>query len=266
MIFILTSDLSLAEFILILPEPVPHTAKRGHSSTNLTMLKKTFTSLACLLLAAASYAGEAAPAKEPVAPTIAPEPEEISYSNFSLAYGYQSADFLGQDVDAHGIVAGLEFSPVKHLYFALNGGWSNVELDLGGLGLGVNDADFDYWTVNVGVGGYIPLTRNIHFVTEVGASYASLDINDFGANFNLDEDWGVYVSPHFRAKFGIVETHLGVTYNSNDVVPAEYNLFLRLFVEVAPHVDLFVNGSLGLEEQEFFDDVFGVQAGVRVKF
>jgi len=230
------------------------------------MLKKTLTAFSCAMLTAASYAGTApAPAKNAVEPVI-PAPTLISYTNFSLGYTYSSADFLGLDVDGHGIQAGLEYSPVEHLYLALNGSWSNVSVDIGGLGLGASDLDLDYWTVNAGIGGYIPLTENIHFVTEVGASYASLGLNDFGANFNLDEGWGVYVTPHFRAKFGMFETHVGVTYNSNDVVPAEFNAFVRLFFEVATNVDLYVSGNYGIAEQDFFDDVFGLQAGVRIKF
>lgn len=230
------------------------------------MLKKTLAALSCSMFAAAAFGGTSAPAKQsqPVEPL--PEPVLISYNNFSLNYNYNSADLLGLDVSSHGIQAGLEFSPVKHLYFALNGGWSNVEVDLGGLGLGIDDADFDYWTVNAGVGGYIPLTENIHFVTEVGASYANLGLNDFGTSAELDEDWGIYVTPHFRAKWGIFETHVGVTYNSNDVVVSEWTGFARLLFEVAPNVDLFVAGTIGFEEQDGFDDVYGGQAGIRIKF
>lgn len=231
------------------------------------MLKSTLAALSFSMFAAAAFGGTSAPAaKQPQQLEPLPEPALISYNNFSLGYLYTSGDAIGLDVDGHGIQAGLEFSPVKHLYLALNGSWSNLEVDLGGLGLGIDNVDFDYWTANAGVGGYIPLTENIHFVTEVGASYASLNLNDFGANIDLGDDWGIYVTPHFRAKWGIFETHVGVTYNSNDIVVSEWTGFARLLFEVAPNVDLFVGGTIAFEEQDGFDDVYGGQAGIRIKF
>lgn len=216
------------------------------------MTKTYLTSLTSLLAAASVYAGT------PVAP-MAPEPTVveqslISYSNLSLGYNYTSADFLGVDVDGHGAGIGVEFSPVNHLYLALRGSWTDIDL------VGV---DFDYWQGNAGIGGYIPLTENIHFATEVGASYADLSLADF--NLGTD-DWGVYVTPHFRMKFGAFETHVGVTYNSNDLVTSEYNAFVRLMFEVAPQFDLFVGGNVGLDNGNAFDNVFGAQAGVRFKF
>ncbi len=230
------------------------------------MFKTTLTAISCSLFAAAAFAGTSAPpAKQSnyIEPT---PPDLISYNNLFINYNYSSADFLGQDVDGHGVQAGVEFSPVDHLYLALNGGWSSLEVDLGGLGLGVDNLDFDYWTVNAGVGGYIPITNNIHFVTEVGASYANLGFNDFGLDLNTD-DWGVYVMPHFRAKFGIFETHIGVTYNSNDLVTSDWTGFARFLFEVAPNVDLYVGGVVGFgSHRDGFDDSFGGQAGVRFKF
>lgn len=229
------------------------------------MLKKTLTALSCSMIAAAAFGGTTPlPPPQPSEPL--PEPVLISYDNFSINYNYSSADLLGLDVEGHGVQAGLEISPVKHLYFALNGGWSNLELDLAGTGLGVGDLDFDYWTGNAGIGGYIPITENIHFVTEVGASYANLGFDNFGANLSTD-DWGIYVTPHFRAKWGAFETHFGVTYNSNDLVVSEWTGFARILVEVAPQVDVFVAGTVGFQDDEdAFEDVFGVQAGVRFKF
>lgn len=218
------------------------------------MIKPTVSLLASLLTAASVYAGTpVAPAPQP-APVPYEEPTLISYSNFSLGYTYTSADFLGFDVDAHGAMAGLEFSPVDHLYFALRGSWSDI--DFAGV-------DFDYWQGSAGIGGYIPITQNIHFATEVGASYADISLADFDAGI---DDWGLYVTPHFRMKWGGFETHVGVTYNSNDVITSRYNAFVRLMFEVAPQCDVFVGGNVGFDNGDAFDDVFGAQAGVRFKF
>lgn len=248
---------------------VPITTSEMVPTTNLYhlyMLKTTLTALSCSLIAAAAFAGTSTPpAKQ--SSYVEPAPQDlISYNNLFINYNYSSADFLGVDVDGHGVQAGVEYSPVNHLYLALNGGWSNLEVDFSGLGLGVSSLDFDYWTLNAGVGGYLPITNNIHFVTEVGASYANLGFNDFGVNVSTD-DWGIYVMPHFRAKFGIFETHLGVTYNSNDVVPSEWTGFARLLFEVAPQLDLFVSGVVAFDDQDNgFDDAYGLQAGLRFKF
>lgn len=218
------------------------------------MFKKTLASLTCSLFAAAAYAGT------PMAPPPEPQPEPIdanliSYSNLSLGYNYTSVDLLGLDVDGHGAGIGLEFSPIKHLYLAARGTWT--DFDVAGI-------DFDYWTGNAGVGGYLPLTENIHLAVEVGASYANLSLADFD---NLDtDDWGLYVTPHVRMKFGAFETHLGVTYNSNDLATSEYSAFVRLMYEVAPQVDLYVGGSAGFEDNAGFDNVYGAQAGIRFKF
>jgi hypothetical protein len=228
------------------------------------MLKKTLTALSVSLVAAASYAGTApAPGpKQPVEPII--EAPVISYSNFSLAYSFMTADIVGLDADAHGIAAGVEFSPIEHLYLAARGSWHDVDVDA----FGIVDLDFDYWTANLGIGGYLPITNNIHFVTEVGASYANLELNGVPGTLETDE-WGVYVMPHFRAKWGNFETHVGVIYNSNELAISEWTGFAKLLFEVAPQVDLFVGATVGFDSDDDdagFEDVWGVQAGVRFKF
>lgn len=220
------------------------------------MLKHTLAILA--LTATLSHAGTEAPPPT-LAPTIEPE-EVISYNNFSLSWLRQWANvdnFADADVDGNGVAGALEFSPVDHLYLAVGGSWSNLEFSGPGF-----DTDVDYWTVNGGIGGYIPITNNVHFVTEVGGQYAELDLGNFG---DVD-DWGVYVRPHVRAKFGDFEIHGGVIYNSNDVAPNEWSAFARALYEVAPNVDLFVTGTVGLDDNALLEDVFGINVGVRLKF
>ena len=99
------------------------------------MLKETLTALSLSLVTAASFAGTApAPSgKQPVEPT--PPPQVISYSNVSLGYSFLSADLGGFEADGHGIQAGLEFSPVDHLYLAARGSWHDINVDVLGLGL-----------------------------------------------------------------------------------------------------------------------------------
>ena len=227
------------------------------------MLKQTLITLSSLVTAAA-FAGTApAPVdKQPqqIDPILAPT---ISYSNFSLEYSYISSDFAGiggLELDGHGVQAGLEYSPIEHLYLALRGGWHDIDVEFAGFAI----ADFDYWNVNAGIGGYFPITPNIHIVGEVGASYADLSVSGFGGS---TDDWGIYVTPHVRAKFGIFETHVGVIYNSNDLALAEWTGFARVLVEVVPNVDVYVGGTIGFEDDNTaFEDLYGLQAGVRIKF
>ncbi|MCA1963325.1 MAG: hypothetical protein LDL31_05210 [Prosthecobacter sp.] len=218
------------------------------------MLKTALTILT-LSAAIAAHAGSPAPAAT-ISPTV--EPSEISYSNLSLSWLRQWAEVDGApiDADSNGVALGLEFSPVKHLYLSLGGSWSNIEFSGPG-----GTLDGDYWTFHGGVGGWIPLADNIHFVTEVGGHYGQLDI-DGGLRQN---SWGVYVTPHIRAKFGALETHLGAIYNSNDTALADWSAFVRVLYEVCSGCDLFVTGTCGFQSQDF-DSAFGLNVGLRVKF
>ena len=224
-----------------------------NQTSKYTMIKKTLALLALAVVTTTAQAGTSAPApsgKGVIAPTI--EPDSISYSNVSLSWLRQWAQAGPIDLDGNGVALALEYSPVNNLYVAAGGSWSDVEASL----LGQN-GNFDFWTANAGIGGYIPLTSNIHFVTEVGANYADA--------LGLSE-WGFYVTPHIRAKFGKFETHLGATYSSNDVALDEWTGFLRLLYEVAPNVDLFVTGTIGLGENNGFEDIYGLNVGARYKF
>ncbi len=116
----------------------------------------------------------------------------------------------------------------------------------------------------ISASGYFPITNNIHFVAEAGVNYANLSLADFD-DINTDE-WGVYVTPHFRMKWGAFETHVGVNYTSNELALSEWSAFAKLLFAVSPEVDLFIAGSYGLDDSDGFDEVFGGQAGVRFKF
>ncbi len=229
------------------------------------MIKKTLALLALAVVTTTAQAGTSAPSgKGVIAPTIEPE-SSISYSNISLSKQYASGNLSlggpsGQkiDLDLDGVALAIEYSPVNNLYVALGGSYNEIEAsaNIGPFSQSINLGD--YWTANAGIGGYIPLTGNIHFVTELGANYA-----DF---LNQDNAWGIYVTPHLRASFGKFETHLGATYNSNDFASTEWNAFLRLIYAATPELDLFVTGSLGLSSANPVQDVDGVSAGLRYKF
>jgi hypothetical protein len=229
------------------------------------MIKKTLALVALAVVTTTAQAGTPAP----IAPTIEPE-SSISYSNLSLSKQYASGKIdvsglgllgLGgeADLDSDGVALALEYSPVNNLYVALGGSYNEIEASLDVLGVASMSAGLgDYWTANLGIGGYIPLTSNIHFVTELGANYVDL--------LNQDNAWGIYVTPHIRASFGKFETHLGATYNSNDFAITQWNGFLRLIYAATPELDLFATGSLGFSDSDIVQDVAGVSVGLRYKF
>lgn len=240
------------------------------------MIKKTLALLALAVVTTTAQAGTSAPApsgKGVIAPTIEAE-SSISYSNVSLSEQIMSgngAGPFGADLDSTGIALALEYSPVNNLYVAAGGSWNDIEASVGPISLDIGD----YWTANAGIGGYIPLTSNIHFVTELGTNYVDAAAGDFGGpgpgpggaiGSFFGNEWGFYVTPHVRAKFGKFETHLGATYSSNDLAITEWSAFLRLLYEVNPHLDLFVTGTLGLTDSNLVQDLVGVNFGLRLKF
>lgn len=236
-------------------------------------MKKTLALLALAVVTTTAQAGSPAPApsgKGVIAPTIEPE-AAISYTNVSLSEQILSgtgAGPLGAELDSNGVALALEYSPIKNFYVAAGGSWNDIEGSVDPISLDLGD----YWTANAGVGGYIPLTGNIHFVTEVGINYVdSASGGSFGglggaALGIYGQEWGFYATPHVRAKFGKFEAHLGANYSSNDLAINDWTGFLRLLYEVNPHVDLFATGTLGLNNNNLVEDLAGVNFGLRLKF
>ncbi len=242
------------------------------------MITKTLALLALAVVTTTAQAGTSAPAKGVIAPTIEPE-SSISYSNISLSKQYASGK-LGAtqlpinniELDLEGFALALEYSPADNLYVALGVSRSEVKAKLPALGFLPVPLDFevgDYWAVNTGIGGFIPLTKNIHFVTELGANYAvlfsSLQSSD-ALTASDASDWGFYAIPHIRAQFGKFETHVGASYTTSDTATSEWNGFLRLLYAATPELDLFVTGSFGLADSARIQDFQGVNFGLRYKF
>jgi hypothetical protein len=92
---------------------------------------------------------------------------DISYNLLEVNWLHTEWDVVGLD-SSDGVGLNLSYSPVQSLYITAGGSWQQVDT--------ARDSA-DLWTANVGLGGYIPLTSNIHFVTEVGAAfYASMSV------------------------------------------------------------------------------------------
>lgn len=197
-------------------------------------MKKSTLLLLALSLAAPAFAG--APAKNPV---VEPAAEStISYSNFGVSWLHTEFDSPGLD-DADGVGAALEFALCPMTYVAASGSWQSASTAIG---------DLDVISASAGVGAHFALCKEADIVVEVGGAYVDADV---------DDDFGVYVTPHFRVHVGPAELHVGATYTS--AFDGEWVGFAAVFVPVADKLDLAVGASLG-------DEAWGFNVGGRIRF
>jgi hypothetical protein len=192
---------------------------------------------------------------QPPPPPIDPCAGPISYNNVELLYAYTDWDDF--DTDGDGGILRLEFSPMANLYFTAGGEY--------------HDFDFgEIWYLSAGIGGYFPLTQNIHIAADAGVLYADIETDDYpivkplGFDdddddfFEDDGDWGWYARPHLRAKWGCLTVHAGATYvDVNEF--EEWSWFVSGYYQVCANWDL----TVGYRDGENADVV---TAGVRWRY
>jgi len=198
------------------------------------------------------------PAPAPVV-VKAPDPcaGPISYNNVELLYAYTDYD-LGSD-SGDGVILRMEYSDWDNFYIA--GGASYHEAD-----------DIDFWSLSAGVGGYVPLTQNVHLVGEAGVLWTTWDGEDYwvpdgssdpNGGFWADgeeDEFGWYVRPHLRAKWGCFEAHAGALYSDyGGDFEDEWAGFVDLFYQVAPNWDITAGVTFG-------EDATMVTAGARYRY
>jgi hypothetical protein len=201
------------------------------------MNKISIIALGALAIGSASLtAGTPGPA--PVAPSapIAAVPSDLSYNLLEVNWLHTEFDTPGLD-SSDGVGLSLSYSPINNFYLTAGGAWSSVET--------ARDSA-DLWMANVGIGGFIPVTTNIHFVTEVGAAFYGFDNSPIGS----DNDASLYVRPHFRGRWGRFEAHAGAAWSNIDVTN-EWAGFGRLYYGITDNVDLAGGLSAGKEEITF---------------
>ncbi|MEN9282870.1 MAG: hypothetical protein RLZZ179_363 [Verrucomicrobiota bacterium] len=175
---------------------------------------------------------------------VAPVASDISYNLLEVNWLHTEWDVVGLD-SSDGVGLNLSYSPVQSLYITAGGSWQQVDT--------ARDSA-DLWTANVGLGGYIPLTSNIHFVTEVGAAFYGFDNSPIGS----DDESSLYVRPHFRGRWGNFEAHAGAAWTNADITN-EWAGFGRLYFGITPNWDLAAGISAGKNETT-------VNAGVRLRY
>ncbi len=220
-------------------------------------MKKTNTILTLMALSAATaFAGvEPAPVSSGKGTMAPPPPVDpcavpISYNNVELLYANTDSGSYYND-SSDGIQLNVEISPWNNIYFAFGGSYTDEDHG-------------STWTLNGGIGGYLPLTDNIHLAADAGILYINSDTDSYlvptpqgngsggGKMYDYysydDSDTGWYIRPHIRAKWSCFEVHAGVMY-----------------VDVDNIVDDFDNGDLDNSYNDEGDDwAFFVQAFYQV--
>lgn len=233
-------------------------------------MKQATTILASLVMGAfTAAAGTVAPApvgKNPVIPPAAdPCPGGISYTNIELMYVYTDPDGGGDNGD--GVDLRLTYALNQSLYLVADAAYN----DFGG---------WDQTHPALGVGGHISLTQNIDAAMDAGVVWYDQELSAFEDRAGLDgDDFGWYVRPHFRAKFGCLEAHLGAQYvevNGDSVdfdnqvrgtthsksigwEIEEWSYFLDLYYHINANWDIAAGAAIS-------DDYNSFRAGVRYRF
>lgn len=199
------------------------------------MTKTTAILTALASSALTAVAGTPAPAPAAKAPVACITPAAadpcagpISYNNAELLYAY--TDFDGLSDEANGGILRFEYSPMSNLYVTASGQYHEMD--------GV-----DFWVLSGGIGGYVPLSENIHLAADGGVLWADVSVDssfDTSASNGFSQDEvGWYVRPHIRAKFGCLEVHAGAQYAEiGDFDFDEWSAFLNLYYQVAPGWDV----------------------------
>jgi hypothetical protein len=218
-------------------------------------MNKTAVILSALTASVLSAAAGTVPQSSgKVIPTAPPAPMDpcavpISYNNVELLYAYTDWD----DIDDHGNggILRAEFSPFQNFYVALGAEYHEV-------------SDVNIWALSGGIGGYVPLSENIHLAADGGVYWYNIDVDSdpsSSANNGFNEDdVGWYVRPHLRARFGCFEIHAGAKYTKvDDFDIDEWAAFADLYYQVSPGWDL----TAGVQ---YSSDRTQVTGGARYRF
>ena len=195
---------------------------------------------------APSYSGKEAPTSPPpVDPCAGP----ISYNNIELLYA--NTDWGGGGSN-DGVILRAEYSPMQNLYLAASIQYTDT------------DSAFvrDVWDFDIGVGGYFPLTENIHIAADVGYTHQRFDdLHGTAAPFwHEHSDGGWYARPHFRGKWGCLTVHAGAIYRNLDVDDqrdddffegGDWAYFAQVYYQLHANWDItagYLNGEHDLEQ------------------
>jgi hypothetical protein len=177
----------------------------------------------------------------------------LSYN--SIDAGYRYIDPRGNALDgSHGL--GLSVSLGLFNPFFVKAGFNWTSGTGGNTVAAAANADYDFSTISLGGGVFMPITDKLHFLGEVGLIYANLDANALGLSYT---DAGVYVRPALRYQaMDNLEIQGGVTVNSTSDYDSR-SFDLGAYFSVMPQLDLNLGADFG-------DETRTMKAGVRVRW
>lgn len=212
-------------------------------------MKKTATILAALALSVASsnagvapvVTGKSAPPPPPMDPCAGP----ISYSNIELLYA--NTDWGGYGGSSDGAILRIEYALGTNFYVTAGAAYST-------------DDYADEWLLNAGIGGYLPLTENIHVAADAGILYHSVDYDNGyeTSGSSSDSETGWYARPHLRGKFGCLTVHAGLMYT--DIWDEDdWAWFVNAYYQLNANWDI----TAGYHDGDGFETI---TAGVRFRY
>jgi hypothetical protein len=173
-----------------------------------------------------------------------------------LSYGflegfYQYTDFDNSRLDpAHGFGLALSAELFKPLFVKGAFNWASSS------GGALEKNGFDFSSVALGGGAYIPVTQRFHVLCELGMAYTKLDAKRSSLGFS---DGSVYARPGVRfAATQKLELHGGVLLSSADD-------FDSLVIGVGAYWNMFSMLDLKLGA-DFGDESSAWKAGLRVRW
>jgi len=168
-------------------------------------------------------------------------PNIINYNFLQANYDYLSPKNSALEGD-HGVSMALSAQLFQPLFIKAEFGWAKSG------GGGAVSREYDFTSVALGAGLYIPVAAKFHFLAEAGGIYGKLDANRDKLSFT---DGALYLRPAVRfAPIEALELQAGVTVTSSDSFDStivDFSAFLRIFSQM----DLGLGVDLGDEFTSF---------------
>lgn len=167
-------------------------------------------------------------------------PALVNFDSLEVFYRYVDPKQSSLD-GAHTIGGSLTVALFNPLFLKFGASWGSGSG--GGTVAGASKADYDFATVQAGVGFHTPLISNkLTFVAEAGLIYASLRATNSTVSFS---DGSIYVRPALRfTPFDFLELQAGVTVSSADRYDSKV-LDLSSYFRVMPMFDIGIGGDFG---------------------
>jgi hypothetical protein len=163
----------------------------------------------------------------------APSSSILTYGQLEVAYSRTT--FEDKKIDpTNGIGIGLMAELFKPFFVNASFAW--------GASSSQGKTKFDFSTISIGGGGYLPISERFHLVAEVGGMYSSLSASKSKLSFS---DGAVYINPYLRfAPSPDFEIRAGITATSADDYDSRI-VNLGAYYKLFSQMDIGLNAGLG---------------------